>query len=98
MDGSQAMRALKVLGWIALNLISFVVPIWVASQVVKEEQAWFAAQPYFPDLHDTPPGLFFGAALIAWLAVLLVVNLVLLAVCWWRRKRAKALQIVGGGA
>lgn len=67
--------------------------IWVAWEVVKEEQAWFAAQPYALDLHDTPRGVFFGAALTTWLVVPLVVNLVLVAVRWWRGKRAKALRL-----
>lgn len=85
------MRAVKLLVWIALNLLSFVVPAWVGWELVEEEQAWRAANPYSPGDPDTPLGALFFAPFIAWAAVLLVLNAVSAAVFWWRRMLARVL-------
>lgn len=84
---------LKVVAWTAINLPSYALPLWLTVVYLREErEALMASGDPLWASQDTPPGLaFFGLALM-WTTVLIVLNLVLLGILYWRRRRKAVAQ------
>lgn len=85
-------RLLKVFAWTSVNLLSNAVPLWLTVVWVRlEREALMASGDPLWASHDTPPSLAFLGLALMWTTVLIVLNLVLLGIWHWRRRRTSAV-------
>lgn len=87
-------RLLKVFAWTAVNLLTYALPLWFTVVWVRQErEALMASGDPLWASHDTPPGLAFLGLALMWTTVLILLNLVLLGIWYWRRRRRSAAHV-----